>query len=259
MSSNLEYRERAEVARSAAEASHFDDSNLLSPDLKRYLDPPADTVYPLEYSFHLLGDARGLTVLEYGCGDGENTVALAARGAGRVLSLDISPDLIEIARRRLAVNGVGADVEFVVGSAHDVPLADESVDVVFGIAILHHLDLGLAAREVKRVLRPGGRAVFQEPVRSSALMRAARKLIPYKPPDLSPFERPLTDRELEQFAEGYTSFRSKSFLLPTTSVLNLLPVARAHYARLLRWDAALLRRLPALNYYAGIRVVEMVK
>ncbi|HEX8148909.1 MAG TPA: methyltransferase domain-containing protein [Pyrinomonadaceae bacterium] len=259
MSTNLEYRESAEVRRSAAEASHFDDSNLVSPDLKRYLDPPADTVYPLEYSFHLLGDVRGLTVLEYGCGDGENTVALAARGAGRVISLDISPDLIEIARRRLEVNGVVGDVEFVVGSAHDVPLPDESVDVVFGIAILHHLDLGLAAREVRRVLRPGGRAIFQEPVRSSPLMRAARKLIPYKGEDVSPFERPLTDRELEQFAEGYTSFRSKSFLLPTTSILNLLPVTRNHSARLLRWDAALLRRLPSLNYYAGVRVVEMVK
>jgi ubiquinone/menaquinone biosynthesis C-methylase UbiE len=51
----------------------------------------------------------------------------------------------------LAVNGV--DVEFIVGSAHDVPLPDESVDVVFGIAILHHLDLKLAARELRRVLR----------------------------------------------------------------------------------------------------------
>ena len=259
MSTNLEHRERAEVERSAAEASHFDGLNLVSPGLARYLDPPADTIYPLEYSFHLLGDVRGLTVLEYGCGDGENTVALATRGAGRVLSLDISPDLIEIARRRLAANRVGAEVEFVVGSAHDVPLPDESVDVVFGIAILHHLDLGLAAREVRRVLRRGGRAIFQEPVRSSPLLRAARKLIPYRHADVSPFERPLTDRELEQFAEGYTSFRSKSFLLPTTNVLNLLPLTRDHSARWHRWDAALLRRLPALGYYAGIRVVEMVK
>jgi hypothetical protein len=113
--------------------------------------------------------------------------------------------------------------------------------------------------EVRRVLRRGGRAIFQEPVRSSPLLRAARKLIPYRHADVSPFERPLTDRELEQFAEGFTSFRSKSFLLPTTSVLNLLPVAREQSARWHRWDAALLRRLPALGYYAGVRVVEMVK
>jgi hypothetical protein len=36
-------------------------------------------------------------------------------------------------------------------------------------------------------------------------------------------------------------------------------VARDHSARWLRWDAALLRRVPALGFYAGVRVVEMVK
>lgn len=258
MSSDLERRERAEVERSAAEAARFD-AGLHSSDLARYMNPPADTCYPLEYSFHLLGDARRLTILEYGCGDGENTVALAKRGAGRVIALDISPDLVEIARRRLAANGVTSGVEFVVGSAHDVPLADESVDVVFGMAILHHLDLRLAAREVRRVLRTGGRAIFQEPVRSSPLLRAARKLIPYRAPDVSPFERPLTDRELEEFAAGYSSYRAKAFLLPTTNVLNLLPGLRRHTARWYRWDAAVLKKIPALNYYASIRVVELVK
>lgn len=259
MPSDLEHWERAEVERSAAEASHFDASALVTSDLSRYMDPPADTVYPLEYSFHLLGDVRGLTVLEYGCGDGENTVALARRGAGKVVALDISPELIGIARRRLEVNGVEGGVEFLVGSAHDVPLADESVDVVFGMAILHHLDLRLAAREVRRVLRKGGRAIFQEPVRSSPLLKAARKLIPYQAPGVSPFERPLTDKELEEFAEGYSSFRSKAFLLPATNLLNMLPALRRQYARWHRWDAAVLRKFPALGYYASVRVVEMVK
>jgi ubiquinone/menaquinone biosynthesis C-methylase UbiE len=259
MSTELERWERAEVERSASEASHFDASRLVSADLSRYLNPPADTCYPLEYSFHLLGDVRGQTVLEYGCGDGENTAALARRGAARVLALDISPELIEIARRRLEVNGGGEGVEFVVGSAHDVPLPDESVDVVFGMAILHHLDLALAAREVRRVLRKGGRAIFQEPVRSSPLLRAARKLIPYRSPDVSPFERPLTDDELKQFAEGYSSYRSKAFLLPTTALMSKLPALRGQESRWYRWDAAVLRRFPALGYYASIRVVELVK
>ncbi len=259
MTSDLERWERAEVERSASEASHFDASRLVSADLSRYMNPPADTCYPLEYSFHLLGDVRGKTVLEYGCGDGENTVALARRGAASVVSLDISPELIEIARRRLEVNGVKATVEFVVGSAHDVPLPDESVDIVFGMAILHHLDLALAAREVRRVLRKGGRAIFQEPVRSSPLLRAARKLIPYRSPDVSPFERPLTENELKEFAEGYSSYRSKAFLLPTTTLLNKLPALRGGAARWYRWDAAVLRKFPALGYYASVRVLELVK
>lgn len=259
--SRLEW-ERAEVERSAFEAAHNIDRNALISDEKevaRYLDPPAGTVYPLEYSFHLLGDVRGRTVLEYGCGDGVNTVVLARRGA-RVKALDISPELIDVARERFAVNRIDAgNVEFIVGSAHEVPLPDESVDVVFGMAILHHLDLEQSAREVRRVLRPGGRAIFQEPVRNSALLKFIRKLIPYRAPDVSPFERPLTDAELSNYAEGFSRFSSKAFTLPTTGALNLLPIVRDYEHAFIKFDNLALEIMPFLNYYAAVRVVELVK
>lgn len=260
MSSTIKQWERAEVARSAAEAAHVDRSALVmdADNLARYLDPPEGTCYPLEYAYHLLGDVRGKLVLEYGCGDGLNTLVLAKRGA-RVLALDISPELIAVARQRLAANGVTSGVDFFVGSAHELPLPDRSVDVVFGMAILHHLDLALAAHEVRRVLRPGGRAIFQEPVRNSPLIKAIRKAIPYKSPDVSPFERPLTDDELAAFADGYAGYRSRAFTLPSTNLANVLPPLRRHLDRFMRWDAAALRKFPSLSYYATARVVEMVR
>ena len=49
------------------------------------------------------------------------------------------------------------------GNAHVLPFADASFDVVYGCSILHHLEVGVALREVRRVLRPGGRLVFSEP------------------------------------------------------------------------------------------------
>lgn len=252
--------ECAEIERSAAEASHINVANLRADETQvaRYLDPPADTCYPLEYSYHLLGDVPGKTVLEYGCGDGINTVALARRGA-HVKALDISPELIEVARQRLAANQISG-VDFIVGSAHDVPLPDESVDVVFGMAILHHLDLGLSALEVKRLLRKGGRAIFQEPVRNSKLIKFVRGLIPYQTPDVSPFERPLTDQELATYADGFSSYRSKAFLLPATSLVSAVPSLRHRFIHdSHRMDAAILRTLPSLSYYATIRVIELVK
>jgi ubiquinone/menaquinone biosynthesis C-methylase UbiE len=173
--------------------------------------------------------------------------------------MDISESLTGFAKRRAAVNQVSDGVNYVVASAYDIPLPDESVDVVFGIAILHHLDLALSAREVKRVLKKGGRAIFQEPVRNSRLIRGVRSLVPYHAPDVSPFERPLTDRELETFAEGFSSYHSKPFMLPYTSVVGLVPVLRDHTHQLLRLDRALLDNFARLGYYAGIRVVEMVK
>ena len=251
--------EQVEVERSAAEASQKDVSALRYTDenIGRYLDPPADTVYPLEYAYHLLGDVRGKKVLDLGCGDGENTVILARRGA-RVLGMDISEDLIRVAQQRLAANGITSGVDFMVTSAHNISLDDESVDVVFGMAILHHLDLKLAAREIRRILRKGGRAIFQEPVRNSKVMSRIRDLIPYQSPDVSPFERPLSDSELKEFADGYSGYRERAFALPFVNLIQLLFKERfVHPA--LRLDGAVLKRFPSLDHYATARVVEMVK
>jgi ubiquinone/menaquinone biosynthesis C-methylase UbiE len=253
--------EQVEIERSAAEASHIDVANLIADEAQvlRYLDPPADTCYPLEYSYHLLGDILGKIVLEYGCGDGLNTLPLARRGA-KVKALDISPELISVARQRLAVNHVTADVEFIVGSAHDIPFPDDSIDIVFGMAILHHLDLALSANEVRRVLRPGGRAIFYEPVRNSSFIKFVRGLIPYQAADVSPFERPLTDKELATYAKDFSSYRSKAFVLPTTSLVEVLTPQQDQLVHsCYRMEAAILQRLPPLAYYAAERVIELVK
>ena len=262
MASSLEQWERAERERSANEASQTPTADF-HPDPKnvaRYLNPPVDTIHPLEYAFHILGDVKGKTILEYGCGDGINTVLLANRGA-HVLSLDLSPELIDVAKQRLQAYGTTNGVDFIIGSAHNLPLPDDSVDVVFGIAILHHLDLKLASNEVMRVLKNNGLAIFQEPVRNSGVMRFARKLIPYQSPDVSPFERPLTDRELEEFAAECSSYRSRPFCLPTTTLLDLI-LSRFRFNStegLLKCDAALLKKFPALGYYSSVKVISITR
>ena len=251
--------ERAEIERSSVEASLTPDAalRLAARQLARYERPPADTPYQLEYAYHLLGDVRGRRVLDYGCGSGANTVQLANRGA-RVVGLDISEDLIRLAARRMAVNRAGG-APFVVGSAHELPFPDESIDVVFGIAILHHLDLNRVSREVHRVLKPGGRAIFREPVRNSAVAGFLRSLIPYHAPDISPFERPLTDAELHEFAAPFSRMHTRPFGLPFVRLGELLPMLRRHVHRLYRADRALLQKFAFLSYYAGIRVIEVVK
>lgn len=252
--------EQAEIERSALEAANAAYAELRASRLhfERYAAPPRETIFPLEYAFHLLGDIRHLSVLELGCGSGENTVLLAGRGA-KLYALDISSELVSIARRRVEANDRSEGVEFIVASAHTFPFPDESIDVVFGIAILHHLDLARTAAEVRRVLRPGGRAIFQEPVRNSSLLRLLRRLIPYRAQDVSPFERPLTDGEMSEFARGYQSYHSRPFGLPYQPLADLLPLAPHHRRALWRLDSELLARLPALGHYAMIRVVEMTK
>jgi SAM-dependent methyltransferase len=251
--------ERVEVERSASEAGKkaTDDLRIADAILARYQNALPGTPFPLEYAYALLPqDMQGLTVLDYGCGSGDNTVLLAQRG-GNVIGVDISPDLISVGEKRLAAHDMTADLR--VGSAHDLPLEANSVDVVFGMAILHHLDLELAAREVQRVLKPGGRAIFLEPVRNSKAVWFIRNLIPWQQPDLSPYERPLTDKELRNFANGFSGYHSRAFHFPVVNLLEVLRVPEPLLFAAIRIDGALLKLLPFLQYYASIRVVEMTK
>jgi ubiquinone/menaquinone biosynthesis C-methylase UbiE len=201
-------------------------------------------------------------VLDLGCGDGVDVVTLALRGAAGVIGCDISPDLVAVAQRRVATNCTHEQAQRVdlrVGSAYALPVDDKSVDIVMGIAILHHLDLELAAREVQRVLKPGGRAIFLEPIRNSAFVRFVRRVIPYATPDVSPEEHPLTDAQLDAFTQtaGFVTVRSKVFMLPTSNLLKVIPwfATQTVHARH-HWDAWLLRWFPLLRPYASLRVLE---
>lgn len=251
----LDRREQAEIHRSAREAETAQKTSRLrlSPEtIARYRAPAETTIFPLEYAFHLLGEVRGKTILEYGCGDGENTVVLANRGA-KIIALDISAELLDVARKRLDVNGCD-DVELLIGSAHSLPLPDESVDVIFGMAILHHLELALAAREVLRVLKKGGRAIFEEPTRNSKLVSRVRKLFPQRA-DVSPFERPLTSKELKDFATP-CRYEERAFQLVFSSLASFVPRWSGQATKL---DAYLLRLVPPLSYYSTVTVFQMVK
>lgn len=252
--------EHAEIARSSVEATLTSHHALrVSPEtFRRYARPPADTAYPLEYAYQQLGDVAGLRVVDFGCGSGANSVLLAGRGA-HVWGVDISEDLLRLAQQRLAVNGRDGDATFIAGSAHDLPFPDGSIDVVFGIAILHHLDLDLVSREVRRVLKPGGRAIFQEPVRNSAVIAFLRSLVPWRAPDISPYERPLTDAELQRFAAGFSTCSVRAFALPHVQVGQVAPVLKNYCHTWYAWDRALLRRLPWLARYASIRVISLTK
>ena len=252
--------EQAEIARSSLEATLTPDAALRVKEatFDRYARPPADTAYPLEYAYHLLGDVRGRRIVDFGCGSGANSVLLARRGA-HVWGVDISEDLLRLAQRRLVVNGRGGEATFLAGSAHDLPFPDASIDVVFGIAILHHLDLDRVSREVLRILKPGGRAIFQEPVRNSAVVGFLRALVPYHAPDISPYERPLTDAELKRFASGFDRWSVRAFALPHVQVGQLLPIVRQRVNKLYASDRALLRAMPGLARYASIRVIDLTR
>ncbi|MFA5858925.1 MAG: class I SAM-dependent methyltransferase [Elusimicrobiota bacterium] len=96
-------------------------------------------------------------VLEIGCGTGLFTRLVYARTGAEIIATDIVDDLLEKARIECK------DARFVREDAMALTCTDKTFDVVFGSSILHHLNIGLAFKEILRVLKPGGRMVFAEP------------------------------------------------------------------------------------------------
>jgi len=139
-------------------------------------------------TFALLGDLRGKRVLDYGAGEGLSSVVLARRGA-RVVSFDIASGNVRLAARRAAANGVPLHLAQMAGEA--LAFREGTFDAVYGNAILHHVNLDQAGAELRRVLRPGGVAVFSEPWGENPLLEFARRRVPYRGKDRTPDERPL--------------------------------------------------------------------
>ena len=102
-------------------------------------------------------NARGLRVLEIGCGLGTDGAQFAKAGADYT-GVDLTDAAIELARKRFELFGLKG--EFRVADAENLEFPDESFDVVYSHGVLHHTpDINAAVQEIHRVLKPGGRAI----------------------------------------------------------------------------------------------------
>ena len=89
----------------------------------------------------------GMTVLELGCGTGYFTRELARSGA-QVVAIDVSPELLEIAK----ANCSAPNVRYEIQNAYELSYRDNVFDSVVGSSVLHHLEVEAALGETFRVL-----------------------------------------------------------------------------------------------------------
>ena len=102
----------------------------------------------------------GETILDVGSGGGIDTILAARRVGpdGKAVGLDILEEMCERGRRHAAEAGVEGWTEFVTGEMEDIPLPDESIDVVISNGVLNlSARKSRALAEMFRLLRPGGR------------------------------------------------------------------------------------------------------
>jgi SAM-dependent methyltransferase len=227
-------------------------SFLLADDLRFTDEDYLDHETWIRPALDRLGPLAGLRVLDFGCGHGMAGVVMARRGA-RVMAFDLSAGYLVEAGRRALANGVSLDL--VQANGEQLPFADGSFDRVWGNAILHHLDLGRAAREIHRVLRPGGVAVFCEPWGENPLLNWARRRLPYPGKQRTRDEQPLRSADLPALRAVFPDLEVEGHQLLSMArrVLGAGALGRG-----LAWcDHRLLRGLPVLGRFCRYVVLTL--
>lgn len=197
---------------------------------------------------------RGERVLDVACGTGNTALAAAARGA-RVTGLDLTPELIDIARQRAMVEGY-PDIDWRVGDCEQLPFADASFDVLTSsCGLMFAPDQARVAAEVARVVGRGGRVAIHAWTPDSGVGAIFRLAARYAPPPAgvpSPFVWGDAAQVRSLLGDAFTDFRFEThdcpefadsaealadFWIgmygPTSRTVSALP---EHLARLFRQD-----------------------
>jgi len=158
---------RKAIAR-AAEQGSGDDPGAVIGAPRNY--PGGDAVW-LEVLRHGLGDALAGYVLDLGCGPGR-VARIVAPYAKFLTGVDVSPHVIAAANDPARWD-VPSNAEFMIGDGVTIPCPDASFDVVYSMFVFQHLTpLAIREnylREIRRVLRPGGKALIETKVRGVGL------------------------------------------------------------------------------------------
>lgn len=181
------------------------------------------------YALETFGDLMGKTLLDLGCGAGETSVYFALKGA-TVTAVDISAEMLSVAKRLSDLHRVA--IKTVKSVAESLEFPDNTFDYVFGNGVLHHVRIEDAVREVKRVLKPRGRAIFIEPLAYNPLIHVYRMLAK----DVrTPTERPVRFQDLTTMKRYFNRTRHREFWLFSLLIFFLFLLEGVHPSKERYW------------------------
>lgn len=148
---------------------------------------------------------KGRHLLEIGCGMGYDSLEFLKRGV-RVTATDLTENAVKLTRRHFELERVQAE-DVRIANALELPFEDNTFDAVWANGVLHATgDTSLAIRQVRRVLKPGGRAIISHFYRKPSWMYAmhywGRENIEHKEED-PPVNEFYTEKEIEAMFVGY--------------------------------------------------------
>jgi ubiquinone/menaquinone biosynthesis C-methylase UbiE len=208
-----------------------------------------------------LADAH---VLEVG-GTGESLLRFILAGAASGVGIDPSEESLQLGRQRVKLYGpaIAGRITFKRAIAEELPFEDATFDRVYANAVIHHTIPQLAAKEIYRVLKPGGKASFHDPLEGYALARWARQRLPYPGKGEEGVDYPLTYDVIQRFLDTFDrgEYReSELFGVPQQLLSRIYPKAGRWLARhTYSLDDGLVQHIPQLKRYCKAVAMRVTK
>jgi ubiquinone/menaquinone biosynthesis C-methylase UbiE len=213
-----------------------------------------------KYLFSHLGSFDGKQVLEIGCGITMTPVMFALAGA-TVHAIDVAPQTVAKVREFASLKGVDSRVTVQVSPAELLPFSDGQFDIVYAKAALHHVILDLAICEISRVLKPGGKGGFQDPLGHNLFLELARDHLSYRGKNrIKGTDLPFHMKEVHTIGRAFSSYSYRGFELFSMAARSFsLKPGSSVRGGLERIDDALFGQFPWLQRYARLVVICVTK
>lgn len=127
----------------------------------------------------LADNCRGKRILDYCCGNGDDSFIIARSDAKEIIGIDISKISIENCQERANKESLGKNTRFYVMDAEDLEFDEDYFDIITEYGSLHHLDLKKAYSELSRVLSPKGKCICTESLGYNPVIHYYRKKTPH--------------------------------------------------------------------------------
>jgi SAM-dependent methyltransferase len=255
-----------DLAKRVTVEAQITDARVAALDIERLVGLTTDLAcYASRYAwrqhlFNFLGSMNGKVVLDIACGYSMTPVMFALAGA-TVYAIDVAPKTLAAVQHVAQRKGVADRVHVHVGPAEELPFEDARFDLLYGGAALHHLQLHRAGRELARVLKPGGKGAFQDPLGHNPVLEFTRDYLAYRGKHpVKGTDRPLRLHEVQAFGRHFTTCTYQGFELFGIAAKALQLKRGARLRRLLEAaDDVVLHRAPLLQRYARFVVTCVTK
>ena len=229
-------------------------NKLHSSGIPRSQDKYYKALYNLyeDFLIFLENNSQDKNILDFGCGNGVYSEKVINFNPSKLTAIDISEEAIEAAKTK-----GNNKIDFKVENCENTKLSSDSFDIIYGVGILHHLNLDKSIKEVERLVKRDGNIIFIEPLGTNPIINLYRK---FTPNARSKDEHPFTFDDIKQLRKFFNKVKIKYYGFFTLLFLPFYksPKESKIFLILSRLDKILFT-IPFLKFLAWSVLIEAKK